>query len=236
MDGPSKASLSFVIHATSETFHHWLMDYFARHPVRLHVFTEPTGKGGAIITVGRFTRRLVTLDGKEPPSAPPEVRSDPRRFAAWCFEHNVTNEWDGIEVKLLPLAPERTEVVVSHWPPETALPRLLDDIAERWPECRETLAPFLTPKPPQPARRLASGEPPAEALPPLPKGKGVMIPDYRKRLPREYWDFADKEGCRPTNEELAERLLVSVDTIKRYIRNIRKLGDPWPPPRPPDQP
>jgi len=67
----------------------------------------------------------------------------------------------------------------------------------------------------------------------LPKSGGLLLPDYREALPRAYRAFMADHGKRPTQAELAARLMVSEDTVKRRIADIRALGDPWPPLLPP---
>lgn len=124
---------------------------------------------------------------------------------------------------------ERTEVTVRCTDPGL-LPyfdELLRDIGMRYPESGLAQGGQELSKPAAEAR--AEGEKDKDKLP---SGKRLLLPNYRKDLPEEYWKFVDENGRRPTHEELAAKLLVDVATIKRRVGNIRQLGDPWPPPRP----
>ncbi|MBI4320279.1 MAG: hypothetical protein HY675_17455 [Chloroflexi bacterium] len=94
--------------------------------------------------------------------------------------------------------------------------KLLRHIRNVWPENREAIDEYL------------NGIEPGT----MPKGKGLLLPDFKEKLPQAYWKYVGEKHCRPTNADLAEVLVVDESTVKRRIRDFRKQGGVWPPPRP----
>jgi hypothetical protein len=62
------------------------------------------------------------------------------------------------------------------------------------------------------------------------RGTTSIAPDeFRSRLPRVYAEFCRDRGRRPTNQDLADALYVSVATLKRYKSRHLATGGNWPP-------
>lgn len=73
--------------------------------------------------------------------------------------------------------------------------------------------------------------PAPEAATRPPKGRNLLLPDYKESLTAAYEQFVRDYGRRPTNAELAEALVVNKRTLERRIRDYRSHGGTWPPPQ-----
>ncbi len=68
-----------------------------------------------------------------------------------------------------------------------------------------------------------------EAAPAAAPRRAGVLPDYMTALPQAYRQLVGELGRRPSQAELASKLLVSEDTVKRRVKDLKAAGLPWPP-------